>query len=225
MRWLPAALLLTAGCAPAFQTRAPDVRIMPARIAVVPAFTLAYELGFNSNPKPVETWADAMADSLDPEIERRVVGFGGHVFPESDTMMVPVVYRKFRKWSTAALAEMAAQKTNRADFKMYAVDKWAFEENLAKVREMLQADFVLITLFKDTRRTAGHVVGNALMGVHTYYLQVGAAGLVDLRDGRMVWCNAKADAWQDLSQAAVAKAAVAELLTDLYYQSKSGAPH
>jgi hypothetical protein len=39
----------------------------------------------------------------------------------------------------------------------------------------------------------------------------------------MAWCNAKADAWKDLSVPANARDAVGELLTDLYYPPKPGA--
>ena len=62
---------------------------------------------------------------------------------------------------------------------------------------------------------------NVVTATQEYYLQVGVACLVDLGTGRMVWCNAKFDAWGDLSVPANAKKAVAELLTDLYYPPKS----
>ena len=216
------ALLLGTGCAPAFQARDPNVTVVPAHIVALPALTRAEELSFGGSRQPLNQWADAMAEALDPEIERWVVGNRGHVF-DDEGATVPAVYPKFRRWTTLAVEEIAAQKIGRADFKLYSVDKWRFNQDLGRVREHLAADFVLVTFFRDTRRTPGHVVGNAIGGVHFYYLQVGSACLVDLRDGRMAWCNAKADAWKDLSVPANARDAVGELLTDLYYPPKPGA--
>ena len=224
--WLLGALFLTGACAQPFQNRAQNVTVVPARIAALPAFTMAYELGFNEEaPTPVNDWADAMAASLNPEINRWVLGNRGHAFAETDTMMVPVTYRKFRKWTALALAEIAAQQTGHRDFKLYSVDKWAFGQNLDWLRTMVDADFVLVTLFKDTRRTTGHVVGNVLIGRHFFYLQVGVACLVDLRnEGQMVWCNTRKDSWQDMSVPANASAAIGELLTNLYYPSTPAQP-
>jgi len=43
--WLLGALFLTGACAQPFQNRAQNVTVVPARIAALPAFTMAYELG------------------------------------------------------------------------------------------------------------------------------------------------------------------------------------
>jgi len=211
---------LCTGCAPAFQRRDPYATVVPARIACLPTLTDAYELGFAADPKPLNTLAVAMAERLDPEIDRWVVGNRGHSF-EDEGATVPAVYPKFRRWTAIALPEIAAQAIGKADFKLYSVDKWGFGQDLRKVRERLDADFVLVSWFKDTRRTAGHVVGGVVGGVHYYYLQVGIACLVDLQRGTMAWCNAKADAWGDLTVPANAQKAVGELLTDLYYPPKA----
>ena len=161
----------------------------PARIVALPALTDAYELGFGADAKPLAPWAAEMAERLDPEIDRWVAGNRGHGF-DDEGATVPPVYPKFRRWTTLALPEIAAQAIGKADFKLYSVDKWGFGQDLRKVRERLDADFVLVSWFKDTRRTPGHVVGGVVGGVHYYYLQVGIACLVDLERGTMAWCNA-----------------------------------
>jgi hypothetical protein len=218
------ALLFCAGCAtPTFQRRAQNVTVVPARIAVLPALTSAYELAYAEDPKPLDGWATAMAQRLDPEIDRWVVGYRGHRFVDEGAT-VPAVYPKFRRWTILALPEIAAQATKRADFKLYSVDKWGFNQSLEKVRERLDADFVLVSWFKDTKRTGGHQVAGVIGGLHYYYLQVGIACLVDLQSGTMSWCNVKTDAWGDLSVPANAQKAVGELLTDLYHPPKPVAP-
>jgi hypothetical protein len=219
-----AALLFCAACVPpVFQKRAQNVSVVPARIVSLPTYTDAYELGLGADPKPLGTWATTMAERLNPEIDRWVIGNRGHNFHDEGAT-VPAVYPKFRRWTIRALPEIAAQATGKADFKLYSVDKWGFGQDLGKVRERLDADFVLVTWFKDTRRTGGHQVAYVLSGVHFYYLQVGVACLVDLASGTMAWCNAKSDAsWGDLAVPANADKAVSELLTDLYYPPKPAA--
>ncbi len=152
-----ATLLLCIACIPpAFQRRAQNVTVVPARIASLPAYTMAFEIGFAADPKPLDAWAAEMAKTLEPEIDRWVVGNRGHRF-DDEGATVPAVYPKFRRWTAIALPEIAAAATNRADFKLYSVDKWGINQDLRRVRERLDADFVLVTWFKDTRRTGGHV--------------------------------------------------------------------
>ena len=62
----------------------------------------------------------------------------------------------------------------------------------------------------DTQLSAGR----AMMG-SVYWRQIGAACLVSLHDGRMIWCDSKVDAWGNLQTPAVARAAVRELLAGL----------
>jgi hypothetical protein len=230
--WLIFALFLI-GCAP-FQHRAKTLTARPVRVVAFPAFTQAIELDAAGKRKPLDAWTDAMAAPLNAEVTRWAVGYGGHMFPETDAMMVPVIYRKFRKWTASALVEIAAQKTGRADFNRHSVDEWRFDQNLAPVRHLVDADFALVTLFNDGRNTAGRIASHLFMGPvasglqnkqrQIYWTQVGAACLVDLNDGRMVWCNARADSWGDLSVPATARTAVGELLTDLYYGPQPDAP-
>jgi len=223
-RWLllVSLLLLSGGCAPAFQRRAQNLTVLPPRIVSLPALTMATELSFNDNYTPQDQWADAMAKALDPQIQRWVTGNRGHSFVDEGAT-VPAVYPAFRRWTSVALVEIAAQMLGRADFKLYSVDKWGVNRDLTRVRERLDADFALVTLFRDTRRTGGHVVAAVLTGQHYYFLQVGIACLVDLQSGQMVWCNALADRWADLSVPENATKAVGDLLTDLYYPSLAAA--
>jgi hypothetical protein len=135
----------------------PYVTVVPARIVALPALTRAEELSFGGGRKPLNVWAEAMAEALDPEIDRWVAGFRGHAF-DDEGATVPAVYPKFRRWTALAVEEIAAQKIGRADFKLYSVEQWRFNQDLGRIREHLDADFVLVTFFRDTRRTAGHVV-------------------------------------------------------------------
>ena len=215
---VPLAVLASAGCT-TFQKQAPNVTIVPARIAVLPALTLAYEVDSNDNHKPLDDWANAMAAFLKPEVDRWVVGTGGHVFAEQGAK-VPYAYERFRKWTATSLAEIARRRhTGPTDYpqsgdERSSVDEWGFEENLSWLKELVDADFVLVTMFRDMRQTPGRDL--AKFGVHTHFLEFGAACLVDVKSARMVWCNTRADAWQDLSLIGNAQIAVADLLTDLY---------
>ena len=136
---------------------------------------------------------------------------------------VPAVYPKFRRWTTSRSRRSRRRRSDKADFKLYSVDKWGFGQDLGQIRERLDADFVLVTLFHDTRRTGGHVVGSALVGVH-YLLSPGGHRLPgrpgERNDGR--GATPRPTPGDDLQPAPAIRpeGASDELLTDLYYPPK-----
>jgi hypothetical protein len=111
---------------------------------------------------------------------------------------------------TPASLEIAAQKDGHRDFGRHSVGDWRFHGDLAPLADALQADTALTVLVRDTQLSAGR----AMMG-GVYWRQIGVACLLSLHDGRMLWCDAKIDAWGDLQKPAVAEAAVRQLLAGL----------
>ena len=79
----------------------------------------------------------------------------------------------------------------------------------------MEADYVLTVMFRETHETTGRAIGGALAGMYTYWKQVGVACILDMRDSRMVACNAKVDHWGNLRVEANAERATNELLMEL----------
>jgi hypothetical protein len=95
------------------------------------------------------------------------------------------------------------------------VADWQFPGNLAPLVGALQADTALTVFVSDIQETAGRGVTRALAGGYTYWMRVGAACVVSLRDGRMIACYSRVDAWGDLNNPSVAAAAVGEMFDGL----------
>jgi hypothetical protein len=178
--------------------------------------TAAFELDINGHTTPKQDWADAMELRLAPEVDRWVRHYGGRpISPEVEVPDSPST--SFHKWTVTALMEIAGQSTGAKEYGLRSVGQWRFKGDLDWLREAVQTDFVLLSLFRDIRQTTGRVIGGLIGGVHTYFTQVGVACVIDLRDGRMVWCNARRDKWGDLAERHWTERAVADLLMDLYH--------
>jgi hypothetical protein len=106
--------------------------------------------------------------------------------------------------------ETAAQITGQRNFGLRSVADWRFDDP-APIAGALRADAVLLVVVLNTRYTLGRQL-QGLVGAYTPWHALCAACLVDLADGRLVWCDARADRWPDLRDPAVAAAAVSALL-------------
>jgi len=99
---------------------------------------------------------------------------------------------------------------------------WTLGDGARSLREEYAADYALFVAFDDSYQSAG-VVGSAVIVTVTLGLvapppgrQIGAASLVDLRTGNVVWTrNFFRQGGGDLRQLAPARTAVRTLLKDL----------
>jgi hypothetical protein len=65
---------------------------------------------------------------------------------------------------------------------------WRYSGDLAPMRAALDADFVLMSVFLDGDNTMGRLLKNPVDGRARVARRLGEACVVDLRDGRVVWC-------------------------------------
>jgi hypothetical protein len=216
---LVACALGALGCGPAFQTRLPDVAIVPSRMVVLPPMVRELELDASDERTELAEADDAVRDSVDGEIHRQANLRGAHVFAPTDfdgqDPSVRLLYARFWRWTAAASMEIAAQKTGHRDFGLRSVGDWHFGGKLGPLADALRADTALAVVVHDTHETAGRAILNGMAHSYTFWKQIGVACLVSLHDGRMIWCDVRVDAWGDLKNPAVAGAAIRELLASL----------
>jgi hypothetical protein len=207
--------LLGAACVP-FRNRAPDFRATPTRLTALPVTIEAYQRQSLGIMTERSDWENEMEANMRPELQRIVALHGGSSVDFGDIAKCGEVCWLFLSWSTHAAMEIAAQKTSNAYFGLSSVEGWRYRGNLSPVHQALHSDFALVVVFHDVRQTIGQTVLWALAGLTTGRMTVSAACLTDLRDGRMIWCDARADFWRSVEQGEIARGAVQDVLTDLY---------
>jgi hypothetical protein len=207
------------GCGPAFQTRLPDVAIVNARMVVLPPMVRELELDAGDESTQQDEATDVVRDNVVGEVQRQASLRGARVFAPNDfdgqDPSVRLLYARLWRWTATASLEIAAQKTGHRDFGLHSVGDWRFGGKLAPLADALQADTALTVVIHDTHETVGHALLNGMAHRYTFYKQIGVACLVSLRDGRMIWCDARVDAWGNLAKPEVAGAAIRELLAGL----------
>jgi hypothetical protein len=206
-------------CGPSFQNRIPDVAIAPSRMIVLPVVVREFEVGMSDERTFQGERTDAVRDNMDNTVRAQATARGAHVFTSRDFAgldpSVKPLFGRLWRWAPNAALEIAAQEKGRRDFGRHSVGDWRFHGDLEPLAQAFHADTALAVLISDTHETGGRAVLGAMAGVVTYWKQIGAACLVSLHDGRMLWCDAKVDAWGDLRTPATAQAAVRELLAGL----------
>lgn len=205
------------GCA-SFQKRVPDAPMAPARMVVMPATVLAFELDAFDERTLQEEATDAMRSNVDDAVRAEAAARGiRFVTRELDNQdqATKLLYAHLWRWTARVSLEIAAQATGRRDFGRHSVGDWRFPGNVAPLAAALQADTALSVFVRDTSETTGRRLMGGVAGVYTYWKKIGVACLVSLHDGRMVWCETKVDAWFDLKDPKVAAIAIGELLAGL----------
>lgn len=202
------------GCGPSFQNRLPDVFITPARMVVLPVIVKELELDTSEETTLQHDPSDVVRDNIEAAVGAETSARGAHPFApkvmDGHDPSLRLLYARLWRWTETASIEIAAQKDGHRDFGRHSVGDWRFRGDLGPLGDALQADAALTVLIRDTQLSAGR----AMMG-SVYWRQIGAACLVSLHDGRMIWCDSKVDAWGNLQTPAVAQAAVRELLAGL----------
>ncbi len=185
-------------------------------MVVLPAAVKTFELDANNDR--TEQRDEIVRSNIDAAIRAEANALGIRVFArELDAQEPPVkaLYARLWRWIPRVSVEIAAQQMGRRDFGLHSVGDWRFPESLAPLGSALQADTALTVFMSDTHDTGGRAFAMAVTGGHTYWTKVGTACAVSLRDGRMIWCRSRVDAWGDLKSASVASSAVGDLLAGL----------
>jgi hypothetical protein len=228
--FVAASLSALAACAPAFSTRAAGVGVVPGRLAAGPAIVSVVEFDGNGNLAPRADWAAAAAQNVDAAVAARVTANGGRTFVAADVAHTDVTYADFRRWSSGALQEIAGKLDGRRPSAHRSVADWRYPDSLTTWHAALAADFVLAVLFADayepaTQAAAPAAGGAALEAAPRYRAaQTGIACAVDLRDGRVVWCETARAAFGDLRTAEAARRAVGAIVAELCPQGNPPPP-
>jgi hypothetical protein len=203
------------GCSPAFQSRLPDVVVTPARMVVLPVLVKELELDASEETTLQSDPSAIVRSNIEAAVGAQTAARGAHAFSpnamDGRDPAVRLLYARLWRWTETASIEIAAQKDGHRDFGRHSVGDWRFRGDLGPLADALQADTALTVLVRDTHQSTAR----AMMGGGIYWAQIGAACLISLHDGRMLWCDAKIDAWGDLQKPAVADAAIRQLLAGL----------
>lgn len=220
--------LASAGCAPPFQNRLPGLVVVPARMVVLPPLVHDVAIAAGGEAAPREPTESAIRAGVDDTLARFAAQHGARVLQPDETGALPTATREelsaLYRWAGVATANVSAQKTGRASYHRASVGDWRFDGQLAELAPALRSDTALFVALIDRHETARRRLVGALEGNRQLWRTVCAACLIDLRDGRLVWCDAEVDAWQDLDDPAVAAAAVDALLARFAGPPPAGAP-
>ena len=211
---------MLAACAPAFSTRTADVKIVPARIAVGPAMVTIVEFDGGGNLTPRTDWAADAQQNVDAAVAARVTASGGRTFVPADVAHTDVPYGDFRRWSSGALQDIAGKLDGTRASAHRSVADWRYPQSLTTWHAALKADFVLAMLFIDAYEPAGRATSTAAEmapseAARYRAAQTGIACAVDLRDGRIVWCESARAAFGDLRTPEAASGAVGAIVGEL----------
>ncbi|HLK89059.1 MAG TPA: hypothetical protein VKZ18_04140 [Polyangia bacterium] len=205
-------------CAPTFQTRRTDVRVALERLVVLPPFVQDVLVDAQDEPTPDLATAAATEAAVRGALRRFAVAHGARVLETPDLASYPSAahetFNAFYRWAQRTIAGTAAQITGRHDFHLRSVADWHLEEDPAPIAATLRAETALLVVVSNTRRTFGRQL-QGLVGAYTPWRALCAACLFSLTDGRPIWCDARADAWDELRDPVTAAAAVREILNGL----------
>ena len=120
------------------------------------------------------------------------------------------------EWGVGASLQIGAQRSQIANYRRHSVADWNFRGDLPSLRDKFRTDYVLFTVFKQTRETDGQKLGRFLSGSTTVGKQIDSACIADLRDGNMVWCSTKTDDRDDLAEDGQMRTVLTELLGEVF---------
>jgi hypothetical protein len=207
---------LAVGCVPALTMRAPNVQVVPSRLAVVPANVDVAELTFDGLV-PHPQWTAAAEGNVDAVLEGVAVANGASVVDPNVLTDAEVSYDDFLDWSERALIQISLclqEKGCPEDRR--SVAQWSFRGGLESWRPLLNADFVLVVLLRDSHESTGKAIANFFTMVQVHAQQTGIACVVRLSDGQIVWCEHRIDGYGDLREVSPAHTAVDRLVRGLF---------
>jgi hypothetical protein len=222
------AAVIAGGCAAPLGLNDPTARVAPARLVGLPPAIRTFELDAGREVSVLSEAARAAREAVEPAVAFFVTSLGGHVVSLEQLKGLEEGHELMR-WALKTLQAIGQESLLRHDGHTTphsAVSDWRYPGSLASLRAGLDADFILLTLFLDGRHTAGRTVANDLAqgfgGTSVHAKREAEACVVDLGDGRVVWCAFEPLARVDLTQAGAAHEVVARLLTGLYEKAGQG---
>jgi hypothetical protein len=219
-------IAVASGCEPAFQARVADARIAGAQIAAMPIERMAYTHDTFEARVEKELWANGMEGFMVPVLQKFVSGCGGRVVDDRELQECPPC-AALSKWVARAGMEVAAYKAGQGGAaRRRSVAEWVYTGDVAPVERALGAKVALVVAFKDTR-AAGDAVATATTprtetatalatNEDAAWKKIGVACLVDLVDGRMLWCESREDTLRDLSSLTGARQAIDALVRPMF---------
>jgi len=182
----------------------------------MPPVALIYALDASNNREGQEQPSNLIAASLEKYLDEIMDENGAGMADSDDLRTCSALCVRFMRWGVIASLEIGAQRAEIRNYGRHSVADWMFHGDLSPMREALDADYALLTVFKQARETTGRQVLNVLGGGYTVGKQIDIACVADLRDGHMVWCASKKEDRHDLGEDDQARSVLAELLRGLF---------
>jgi hypothetical protein len=178
-----AVAVAAAGCAgPSLSVGA---RIPSSRLAAIPASGAIFAFDADGTFIPRDELTARAAQSIDDSINYRLHVHGARMFSWEDVRKLPDAHA-FEEWSAHSMREIILELVGKSQQEHASVADFRYRGDLGIWRRDLAADYLLISYFingYDTRArasswtTSEHAARRAL------------ACIVDLSDGRIVWCR------------------------------------
>lgn len=172
-----------AGCAgPSMSVGA---RIPTSRLTAIPAIGETFEFGADGTLTPRDDMAALAAQSINDSINYRLRVHGVRMFTWDVVKKLPDAH-DFFEWSAHSMEEIILELLGKSEQEHASVADFRYRADLGTWRRSLAADYLLISYFingYDTRArlrswtATEHAARRAL------------ACIVDLSDGRIVWCR------------------------------------
>jgi hypothetical protein len=186
MRWgvmTLAAAVAVAGCAgPSLSVGA---RIPSSRLAAIPAIGETFSLDADGTFIPRDELAGRAAQSINDSINYRLHLHGARMFSWEDVRKLPNAHA-FEEWSTHSMREIILEVVGKSQQEHASVADFRYRGDLGIWRRDLAADYLLISYFingYDTRARASSWTTSEQAARRAL------ACIVDLSDGRIVWCR------------------------------------
>jgi hypothetical protein len=211
--WILAAMCSGLGCASTPAMRDGSVQIVPRRLVAVPSDGVVFEFDIHEKRTLHEDQSAQARKNLDASITRRLSVYGGR-FVDDNTMGTLKYAAKFHVWTLDMFGDIMAERLGRTYTKHKSVSDWRFSPGLESWRSALGADFVLVSLFIHGRDTTGRAVAVAFVG-GSKAARRAISCVVQLKDGRVVWCNFIDSHLWNLTVPAGAQALADSLLGDM----------
>jgi hypothetical protein len=201
------------GCAPTFVLKVPNVGVDWGRVVAMPADAEISELDFDAHLTLRKDWSAVGTANANEVLGSFLEAYGVRMFDGKSVTGTNVSFWGFREWAMTSLIEITEEIYGQPREKHHSIAEWRWRASLASWREALKADFVLAVLFQDSHMTTGRAALNVLSPVMYYPRQVGTACLIDMADGRIVWCEHVSDTTGSVRTQSGAQIAVDPLLT------------
>jgi hypothetical protein len=201
------------GCATLPAMSDPSVQIVPGRLAAFPSYGGSFLLGFAGPTFQGDQSVDARKN-VDDAINYRLARSGGHSFLPG-TVAALEHATEFFHWSHRMLSDVTLERvgSREREHRHRSVADWRFPRNLASWRTTLSADFVLVSMFYEGTDTVARAAMPGFAGGKAARRAISC--VVQLDDGRVVWCQLVERFYSDLGSRAGAQELVDKLLRGL----------